>query len=204
MKAKIRWLILMLAMALALSFCTKSPSKDELNKALLKAAHDGTAKETEELLGKGADIDAKNEYGSDSFKIARVNSNIPVVELYLQRGKVPSDEDMMSAAANGRKELLKLLLRYAKPSGIVLMSATKDTEIFMLLLNHGADIFARDDYDRTVLHWAALRGTEEVVKFLCQKGLDPYAKDKGGNTPVSNAEGKGRVDIVGLLKQCRK
>ena len=196
------WLILMLA--LALTFCARPPTKDDLNKALLKTAHDGTSKEAKELLQKGADIDTKNEYGSTPFKIAVVNNNLPVVELFLQLGKVPNADHLKSAAVNGRKELLKLLLRYAKPSGLVLMSATKDTEIFMTLVEHGADIFARDDYGMTVLHWAALYGTEEVVKFLCQHGLDPEAKDTGGNTPVSDAEGKGRADIVRLLKECRR
>jgi len=197
---------------------TKLLTKEDLNRALLDAAYGGSTKEVNELLQKGADINTKNEFGSTPFELAVVGNNVNVVELFLQLGQDPNKESdeaipdvtpLMSAAANGNIELLKLLLKYgAKPDyptsgkGTALMSATGHTEIFKILINHGANIYARDNYGRTVLIWAALHGTEEVVALLCKMGADPEIKDKGGNTALTEAKNKGRSRIIELLKNC--
>jgi len=168
----------------------------------------------------GADINTKNannEYGSTPFKLAIISNNYLVVEYFLQNGQDPNDyrgggvTPLMSAAANGDIELLKLLLRYGAdpdypaPGGnTALMSATSHTEIFKILLDHKANINARDGYGRTVLIWAAYHGTEEVVTLLCKMGADPEIKDKGGNTALSAAKKKGRSRIVELLENCSR
>ena len=197
------------------------PPIEVLNSELLDASYGGSMEEVKRLLLMGADINTKNEFGSTPFKLAVVNNNVNVVELFLQLGQDPNKESvdetvsggtpLMSAAANGNIELVKLLLKFgAKPdyptSGrhTALMSATGHTEIFKILVNHGANIHARDNYGRTVLIWAALHGTEEVVALLCEMGADPEIKDKGGNTAVSEAKNKLRLSIVKLLEDCSK
>jgi ankyrin repeat protein len=196
------------------------PPIEVLNSELLDAAGHGSVEEVKRLLLMGADINTKNEFGSTPFKLAVVNNNYEVAKLFLQLGQDPNKESadetvcrvtpLMSAAANGMVELLKLLLEYgAEPDypcgkSTALMSATGNTEIFKILVNHGANIYARDGYGRTVLIWAALHGTKEVVAFLCQMGVDPMLRDMGGNTAISEAEKKGRFSIVELLKDCSK
>jgi ankyrin repeat protein len=198
----------------------KPLTKEDLNRALLDAAYDGSAKEVNELLQKGADINTKNEFGSTPFKLAVVGDNVNVVELFLKLGQDPNRESdkaipdvtpLMSAAANGNIKLLKLLLKHgANPdyptSGkhTALMSAIGHTDIFEILIKHGANIHARDNYGRTVLIWAALHGTEEVVTLLCKMGAHPDIKDKGGNTALSEARNKGRSRIVELLENCSR
>lgn len=196
------------------------PTKEALNRALLDASYDGSVEEVKELLQKGADINTKNEYGSTPFKLAIAGNNYSVVQLFLQLGQNPNRESdeaipvvtpLMSAAANGNIELLQLLLKYgANPDhptsagGTALMSATRHTEIFKILINHNANIHARDNYGRTVLIWGALHGTEEVVSLLCKMGVDPEVKDKGGNTALTEAQNKGRSNVVKLLRNCKK
>jgi ankyrin repeat protein len=222
LKTRLSSLIIIFLMVASNIHCeaTKLPTKEDLNRALLDAAYGGSTKEVNELLKKGADVNTKNEFGSTPFKLAVVGNNVNVVELFLQLGQDPNKESdkaipnvtpLMSAAANGNIELLKLLLKYgAKPDypgsgeGTALMSATGHTEIFKILINHGANIQARDNYGRTVLIWAALHGTEEVVTLLCKMGADPEVRDKGGNTALSEAQRKGRSNIVELLRNCSK
>jgi len=194
----------------------KPATQEDLNRALLDAAYDGSVEEVKQLLQKGADINTKNEYGLKPFELAVVGNNCSVVELFLRLGQDPNVDrgggtPLMDAAANGNIELLQLLLKYgAKPDyltsagGTALMSAVGHTEIFKILINHGANIHARDNYGRTVLIWAALHGTEEVVALLCTMGADPDIKDKGGNTAIIEAQNKGRSNIVKLLKNCSK
>jgi ankyrin repeat protein len=38
-----------------------------------------------------------------------------------------------------------------------------------LLVDLGADVNAKDKYGETVLHWAALRGDEAVVRLLVNR-----------------------------------
>ncbi len=222
LKTRLSSLMIVLLMVSASIRCqpAKPLTREDLNRALLDAAYGGSAKKVKELLQKGADVNTKNEFGSTPFKLAVVGDNVNVVELFLKIGQNPNRESdkaipdgtpLMSAAANGNVKLLKLLLKYgATPdyptSGkhTALMSAIGHTEIFEILINHGANIHARDSYGRTVLIWAALHGTEEVVTLLCKMGADPDTKDKGGNTALSDARNKGRARIVELLETCSR
>ena len=221
-KTRLSSLMIVFLMISASFHCqpAKPLTREDLNRALLDAAYGGSAKKVKELLQKGADINTKNEFGSTPFRLAVVGDNVNVVELFLKLGQDPNRESdkaipdgtpLMSAAANGNVKLLKLLLRYgAKPDyptsgkATALMSAIGHTEIFEILINHGANIHARDNYGRTVLIWAALHCTEEVVTLLCKIGADPEIKDNGGNTALTQAKNKGRSRIVELLTNCSK
>jgi ankyrin repeat protein len=216
-KAILFCFIIIFSILSTIIYCQPSrPPIEVLNRELLDEALDGSLEEVKRLLLMGADIKAKNEYGLTPFELAVVGNNCSVVEYFLQLGQNPNLERgggtlLMSAAANGNIELLKLLLKYgADPElpgdgkATALMSATGHTEIFKILVNRGANIHARDNYGRTVLIWAALHGTEEAVALLCKMGADSKAKDKGGNTALTEAENKGRSNIVKLLKNCSK
>ena len=221
LKTILFFLIIVFSMLSTNIYCQPlKPPIEVLNRDLLDASYGGSVEEVKRLLLMGADINTKNQFGSTPFKLAVVGNNVNVVELFLQLGQDPNKDSneaipdatpLMSAAANGNIELLKLLLKYgAKPDyptsagGTALMSASKHTEIFKTLIKHGANIHGRDNYGRTVLIWAALHGTEEVVALLCKMGADPKVEDKGGNTALTEAENKGRSNIVELLKNCAK
>lgn len=218
MRRKLFCLLIILYGLSANTFCktTDPPTKEELNRALLDASYKGSVEDVKELLKKGADINTNNEFGLTPFELAVVGNNCNVVELFLQLGQDPNIDrgggtPLMDAAANRNIELVHLLLKYgAKPDyptsagGTALMSAVGNTDIFKILIDHGANIHARDNYGRTVLIWAALHGTEEVVSLLCKMGADPNIKDKGGATALNKAEDKGRSKIVKLLKDCIK
>lgn len=56
-----------------------------------------------------------------------------------------------------------------------------------LLLDHGADIEARNYNEATPLIWASVHGATEVVKALLDRGADVEAKDKYGETALIGA-----------------
>jgi ankyrin repeat protein len=67
------------------------------------------------------------------------------------------------------------------------------------LLSVGADVNAKDNDDRTPLHWACLCGHVQVGKELKEHGADIEAKDDDGDTPLHAAAMSGHLTVVKAL-----
>ncbi len=74
----------------------------------------------------------------------------------------------------------------------------KNSRILLLNTPKGADLNARDYYNRTPLHRAVVGDKKEIVELLIARGANVNAKDKHGSTPLSHASD---LEIVKLLKQ---
>lgn len=66
----------------------------------------------------------------------------------------------------------------------------RSRKAIQMLVEHGADIHAADEYGRTPLHGAAGWGWNEAVEYLVAQGADPMAKAQGGITPLDSANGQ--------------
>jgi len=75
----------------------------------------------------------------------------------------------------------------------------KRPETVRLLLEAGADVNARNNFDAVPLHRACYRGHESIVRLLLDHGADVNAKDKNGNTPLHEAVWQANTDIIRLL-----
>ena len=74
------------------------------------------------------------------------------------------------------------------------MQAVKD------LLDKGANVNAKDDTGKTVLHWVApARDNPEMVKVLVAKGADVNAKDNEGETALMIAASQSNPGILAEL-----
>nr|WP_223158721.1 ankyrin repeat domain-containing protein [Wolbachia endosymbiont of Pentalonia nigronervosa] len=62
------------------------------------------------------------------------------------------------------------------------------------LLEKGADVNARDNDDKTVLHLAAENGYMDVVEYLLEKGINVDAKDDQGRTALDLANKFGHTE----------
>ena len=68
------------------------------------------------------------------------------------------------------------------------------------LLDHKAEVDARDDNGMTPLLVAALSGHREIAALLLDHGADREARDSaGGATPLYQAAAWGRTGVVELL-----
>ena len=73
-------------------------------------------------------------------------------------------------------------------------------DVTRLLLEHGADINARNDNGSTPLHLAAEDGSLEVVRVLLEHGANVGVQDNEGRTPLYvAAAGYERVEVVRML-----
>ncbi|HMV41400.1 MAG TPA: ankyrin repeat domain-containing protein [Leptospiraceae bacterium] len=103
-------------------------------------------------------------------------------------GRTPGRTPIMWAAARGKKELVKLLI------------------------DHGAEVNAKDDWKGnmtkpdgtegwTALLFAADSDHEEVVKILIEKGADVNIKTKSGITALGLAHLWKNEEMIKMLKQ---
>ncbi|PBD16151.1 ankyrin repeat domain-containing protein [Wolbachia endosymbiont of Drosophila subpulchrella] len=68
------------------------------------------------------------------------------------------------------------------------------------LINKGANVNATDQDGKTPLHWAAVKGHEEVVEALLKvNGINVNATDQGGKTPLHLAARDNNKEIVEAL-----
>ena len=63
------------------------------------------------------------------------------------------------------------------------------------LLDHGANVHARDDGGLIPLHNACSFGHAEVVQLLLRHGADGNARDNWNYTPLHEAAIKGKIDV---------
>ncbi|WP_028330877.1 ankyrin repeat domain-containing protein [Brachyspira alvinipulli] len=80
------------------------------------------------------------------------------------------------AAANGRNEVIKILL-------------ARDPELVNVV----------DNRDNTPLHWAAMKDKKDTIQLLMENGADIEAKDADGWTPLHYAAAFSSVDTVQTL-----
>ena len=68
----------------------------------------------------------------------------------------------------------------------------------MLTRTH-VDLEARDEYDRTPLHYAALDGHIPVMQYLCEQRADKEARSVARRTPLHLAAQEGHIAVVRYL-----
>jgi ankyrin repeat protein len=72
-------------------------------------------------------------------------------------------------------------------------------DVARLLLDHGADLTATNDYNSTPLHLAASHGHGAVVQLLLERGADVTVTNKSNDTPLHDAARNGDAGAVQVL-----
>jgi ankyrin repeat protein len=75
-----------------------------------------------------------------------------------------------------------------------------NAEVVRILIQHGADVTARDETHSTPLHLAASSAfTGSILRLLLSHGPNVGAKDDRGRTPFQIASARGLSEIAELL-----
>ncbi|XGW03568.1 hypothetical protein V3C99_015056, partial [Haemonchus contortus] len=153
-----------------------------LRTALHVAATSGNLEAVRYLLSIGANVHVKDLFGYNPLLCAVKAKALPCVVALRDAGgiiDIPPYKlgvDLCLAAAHGDVEQLKC------------WEAA------------GSDLSATDYDKRTALHVAVTHNQPEAVRYLLEKGVDPYAVDEFGTTPFSEAKRKNYEAILNELK----
>lgn len=139
---------------------------------LLTAVHRGSREMVDLLLDAGANIDQRSHWWAGSFGV--LDADTPLVPYLIARGATINAH---AAARLVRLDHLRELVA-ADPSvvharggdGQLPLHFAATVEIAAFLLDHGADIDARDiDHEGTAAQWM-IRERQEVARFLVERG----------------------------------
>jgi ankyrin repeat protein len=135
------------------------------------------------LVGKGADVGARNGAGDTALMLAAANGDPTAVTFLLERGadatvrSKRNESALGNAGTAGVEETVRLLLergadvnsRNMRGYSPLMLAASSDTVpagVVKLLLARGADTTFTGDYDETARDLAGKRGDTEVFRLL--------------------------------------
>ncbi len=168
------------------------------------------------ILEQGYDIDHEQPipegdevFGATALRYAVAHSeNAELAEYLLERGSDPNRVGF-AATFNGDLDMVELLDRFGMDWNWTFEGSTplldllnfRKPKLVPWLLEHGADINARDPHGRTALHLAAIRGVRtDYLEVLVKFGADPSATDNNGETPLDSARRAGKSKAAALLE----
>ncbi len=136
------------------------------------------------LLQAGADVSIRSLHGT-ALIIAMRRRDATATGLLLDAGANPNtvNEKGLPVAFIAATQDLTWPINRSRTHEEIRASRS----ILQLLQKHGADLRARDESRRTLLHLAAEACNYEAVEIFLAEGLDPTAVDDKGQTPLQKA-----------------
>lgn len=163
----------------------RDPSRDL---ELVAAAGTGQLEEVKRLLREGASVDARDPVGNTALLAAVLANHLAVAEVLIEAGSDVNEPD--------RRRQSAFLIATSEVGD--------DARLVELMLEHGADVEARDGYDGTGLIRAAERGYVQIVRRLLESDVDVDHVNRLGWTALLEAVllgdgGAAHTEVVRLL-----
>lgn len=146
------------------------------------------------LANHGAEMSVRNEYGETPLHLA-VRAEAAKIVKYEPSGIVATAD--MAKVVDCSKGAVSVPDKF----GITPLHYALSKTTIKKLVDCGADVNARDDWERTPLHYAVERGSGEAVSTLRALGADINARNQQGDSPLDIAEKSGNKEIAELLRQ---
>ncbi|WP_353285322.1 ankyrin repeat domain-containing protein [Wolbachia endosymbiont (group A) of Beris morrisii] len=182
-------------------------TQSSLNRELLTVVQGGDLDKVKDFIGKGASLDAKDEYGRTSLYWASWNGNLDAVKYLIGKGASIHAEDKdgktpLDIAIDQKHDSVAVYLQQTQLGlNKQLLVAVRGNDFNKVkdLVSKGASVDTKDSDGWTLLHHTARRGYLEVAEFLIEKGADINAEDKYGKKPIQRAAEDNNKNIITLL-----
>lgn len=183
------------------------------NTILHRVVRQGSTEYIGYLLGKGLKINERNKFGETPLHKAVVRNDISLLSYLIDAGANVHELDYQnnSILHFAARYASTLILAYFIQLGVDVNSQNldgetplyraieiKDAENVTFLLNKGADVHLSAKHD-TILHYAILKGTKEMIKQIIDKGVDKNILDSDNKTPRDLAKQHKRKHIWKIL-----
>jgi uncharacterized protein len=153
---------------------------------IFEAAATGTQDRLEQLLQQEPGL--KESWSNDGWTplhLAVFFGRVNIAHFLLSKGVD------INAASRTNERVSPLHSALANPN---------NAAIAQLLIEHGADVNARQAQGYTPLHYAATYGLESIIRALLQRSADKTARNADGKTAFDLAVEKGHTAVAELLK----
>ena len=192
-------------------------TQEEIDEAFIKALRKDTVDEIETLIAEGATINAVDRTtGYSPVTIATLRDNPETLNLLIAAGAditVVDRKDntlLHHAAYSNSIDVASILLEEGKIdlelerelygfTPLLVAAFEGNVEMVEMLITHGADIEAFDDWEDTPINVAAWNGKLAVVQKLVELGANPDHANTNGNTALSHSQSQGHEDIEAFL-----
>ena len=148
----------------------------------------------------GYNIDELDNKENSALHYAARYSHIQIVESLLQLGA------RTNVVGSDKMTPVHYASRYGKNVTVKNIGDDYDSEsdiglnVLKILIKSGGDFMAKDIYNLTPLHHAAMRGNIKIVEHLVmESGVNINARDKMGSTPLHIAATYRNVEVVKTL-----
>jgi ankyrin repeat protein len=168
----------------------------------------------ENIIERGADINAKYESGNTPLICAISAGQLDIVKILIENGadinaKYESGNTPLIFAIFARQlDIIKIFIEngadinFESAPGVTPLNfavGNDNIDIVKILIENGADINAKSEAGFTPLMYAIATKKLDIVKILIENGADISAKDESGNTPLLYAIVNKKLDIVKIL-----
>ena len=182
---------------------------------LFLAAQAGSDAGAEFLLSKGANVMAREFWGSSTpLHVATFSGNLRLLEVLVKHGadvNALNDEGstpLLYISQAGRAEVMDWLIEHG--AKLDARNDLNETALSYPLVNgfqglveklwpRAEALKTRDLLEKYPLHRAAYLGYEQPAAFLLEKGLPVDSRDESGRTPFQRAAQGGNVKLARML-----
>jgi uncharacterized protein len=212
---------LLILMLMAVGGDAYGGAKGKLEMVLLEAVKEGDAARVRELLSRGAALETRDSSESTPLLIATRANHVEVARILINANADVNAKDnivdtpFLYAGAEGRNEILKLILATGKANlgdtnrygGTALIPAAHHghLETVRILLGTAINIDHVNNLTWTALLEAVILGDggpvhQRIVGLLLDAGADPKIADRDGVTPLAHAKSRGFTEITRLIE----
>ena len=162
---------------------------------LVIAVHDNDIERVKQLIGQGADVNAKDKNeGEAALHLAVQRGEINIVELLLNAGARANSRDR-----SRRTPLMLIAEDYESDEDESESRPSQSAEIFRLLIAHGAKVNLLDSEGMSALMYAARNESPALLRLLITHKADVDLQAKNGRTALMEAVDAGETENVKTL-----